>query len=168
MIPVLYKLTILAQAAFDDPSEGAPAPAAPAAPVHRLSFSDLQKRLDVSNHGDPNDRPFQLALLAMVGVIVVIALILQLRQRRKDAGPLNSPYRLGRELSRKVPFPFGTRLLLAWVARTAGVPMATLLLSTRAFDNALETWSKDATFGLVRQWGHARLKLLKPILFDPA
>jgi len=162
MMHLLYNLasltTVLAQ--VDD----ADAPAGP--PPHHMSFSDLQKGLQVSNNGDPHDRPFQMILLVLIAVIAVIALILHLRQRKKTAGPANSTSRLARELARKIPFPFGTRLLLGWVARTCNIPMATLMLSARTFDHAVETWSAHHTFALIRHWGRGRLALLRPILFD--
>ena len=103
MLHLLNNLLLpLAQATFDDLD----APTPPPAPAHRrLSFGDLQKGLQSSNEGTPNDRHFLYILLTMVALIAVLAFILQLRERTKNAGPLNSPFRLGRELSPTHPLP---------------------------------------------------------------
>ncbi len=166
MLNVLNNILLpLAQAAFDDMD----APTPPPAPVHRrLSFGDLQKGLQSSNEGTPNDRHFLYILLTMVALIAVLAFILQLRERTKNAGPANSPFRLGRELSRRIRFPFATRLLLGWTARSAQLPAATLLISLRAFDEAITAWARQPTFTVLRRWGLKRLKLPRPLLFDPA
>ncbi|MGN6367945.1 MAG: hypothetical protein ACTHN5_06755 [Phycisphaerae bacterium] len=154
----------LGQVDFDDFGSRKPPPA----PPHRLSFGDLQKGLQSTNEGTPGDRRSLYILLTMVALIAVLAFILQLRERKKNAGPLNSPFRLGCELSRKIRFPFGTRLLLAWAARSAELPMATLLISLRAFDDTITNWSRQPTFTVIRRWGYKRLKLLRPQLFEAA
>jgi hypothetical protein len=162
-VDIFHAIRVLGQASsFDD----APAPAKPAAPApHPLTFSDLQQGLRTANHGDPHDRTAQVALLSMVAGVAVVALILHLRQRRKEAGPMNSSRRLAWELSKQVRFPFGARMVLWWVAMSAKIPMATLLISGHAFDGALEAWFHRPTFGPLRRWGMARLERLRPLLF---
>jgi hypothetical protein len=151
---------------FDRFDPSAPSPPPPA-PVHRrFSFGDLQKGLQSTNEGTASDRHFLYLLLTMVALIVLLAIILQLRERKKTAGPPNSPFRLRRELARKVRFPFGTRLLLTWAARSAQLPAATLMISLRAFDETVTAWSRQPTFSVIRRWGFKRLKMLRPILFD--
>jgi hypothetical protein len=148
--------------AFDD----APEPAKPASPVaHSFSFSDLQQGLRTANHGDPHDRSWQMGLLVMVAAVAVVAMILHLRQRRKEAGPLNSTRRLAWELAKQVRFPFGARMVLWWIAMSARMPMATLLISGHAFDGALEAWFHRPTFGPLRRWGMSRMERLRPMLF---
>jgi predicted membrane-bound mannosyltransferase len=161
-IPVLQML------AQEQPLDDAPTPsAAPAAPAaHSFSFSDLQQGLRTASHSDPHDHTAQVALLVMVSCVAVVAMILHLRQRRKEAGPLNSSARLAWELAKQIRFPLGSRIALAWVALSAKIPMATLLVSTRAFDDALDTWFHRPTFGPLRRWGMSRLSRLRPLLFD--
>ena len=166
MLNLLYQFVLpIAQVAFDDPDTPAPPPPPPAS--HRLSFSGFQKGLQDTNVGTAHDRHFELILLGMVAIIACIALILHLRQRQKAAGPLDSVSRLARELSRDIRFPFASRFFLGWVARSSGLPIAALLLSARTFDKAVDAWSDQHTFSLLRRWGHARLQLLKPNLFEP-
>jgi hypothetical protein len=67
-----------------------------------------------------------------------------------------------------VHFPLGTRLLLKWVARSTGVPFASLLLSSALFDKAITEWAAHSTFSAMRQWGRGRLRALRPRLFESA
>jgi hypothetical protein len=158
-------MRILGQAdPFDDPNASSPPPT-PAIPTHSFSFSDLQQGLRTANHGDPHDRTAQITLMCMVATVAVIALVLHLRQRRKEAAPLNSSLRLAWELARQVRFPWGSRLVLLWVARSAKMPLASLLISGHAFDAALEVWFHRPTFGPLRKWGMTRLAQLRPVLF---
>jgi hypothetical protein len=134
---------------------------------NRISFSDLQKGMRDQLSGNTNDSHSSYILWGIVGAIVLFGVIPHLRQRKKTGGPPSSPAALFREISREIPFPFGTRLLLQWVARTAQVPAATLLISVKAFRKALEEWSHESTFAPLRQWGAARLYQLHALLFEP-
>ncbi len=161
----LYRCqTFLAQIMPMNDERETPPPPPPA--HHPLSFTDLQQGLRSANQGNPHDRSTQTALIGMVAVVVLIGVILHLRQRHKQAGAPNSTKRLAWELSRRITFPFGSRILLVWVARTAKVPMATLLVSARAFDAAIVTWAGRPLFGPLRRWGQGRLMQLKPVLFE--
>src|SRR6476659_6039934 len=86
---------------------------------NQISFSDLQKSMRDQLNGNTNDTHYSYILWGIVAGIVLLGVVLHLRQRRKTGGPPNNPRALFREISREVPFPFGTRLLLQWVARTA-------------------------------------------------
>ncbi|HUO08353.1 MAG TPA: hypothetical protein VM008_08655 [Phycisphaerae bacterium] len=165
MLHLLYNFALLplAQEAFDAPTD---TPAPPPAP-HRFSFSDLQKGLQDTNTGTANDRHFVYLLLTMVAMVIILAVLLQLRERRKAPAALNSPSKLARELSRKIRFPFGTRLLLKWVAGNTRLPLATLLISARTFDVAIDAWVRRPTFNVIRRWGYGRLQLLRCTLFEP-
>jgi hypothetical protein len=135
---------------------------------NRISFSDLQKGMRDQLSGNTNDSHSSYILWGIVGAIVLFGVILHLRQRKKTGGPPSSPTALYREISREIPFPFGTRLLLQWVARTAQVPAATLLISEHAFQQSVHAWSQHHTFALVRQWGTPRLNRLHTLLFETA
>ncbi len=143
---------------WEDPPEPVKTP-----PKSPLSFSDLQEGLRSANNGD--DSSLRNGLLIIMGLIIILAIVLHYRQRRKTAGPPDSTGKLGWELSRLIKFPFGTRMLLWWVARTTQTPFAALLISRSLFDNCVQQWSLQPTFSLARRWGKARLESLKPVLF---
>jgi hypothetical protein len=151
---------VLAQVA---PWEDPPA-ASPEAPGPKMGFGDLQKALHAVNTGQ-TDQSFRNGAIVIIGVVVLLAVFLHNRQRRKTAGPPDSLSALARELSHHVAYPFGTRMLLWWVARGAGTPMATLLISSALFERAVGEWAAAPTFGLVRRWGKGRLERLKAVLF---
>jgi hypothetical protein len=165
MLHLFYKIALLplAQEAFDAPPDNSPPPP----PPHRFSFSDLQKSLHDTNTGTAKDQHFLYLLLTMVAMVIILAVLLQLRERRKTPPALNSPSKLGRELSRRIRFPFGTRFLLKWVARNTRLPLATLLISVRTFDSATDAWVRRPTFNVIRRWGYARLRILRSALFEP-
>jgi hypothetical protein len=157
MHPGLFQLShLLAQAA------GAPQPANPR-PASQMRFSDLQKGFRSHLNGETPDYSYLLWAIALA--VILFGALLHLRQRRKTGGPPSSPAALFREIAREVPFPFGTRILLHWVARSAQVPAATLLISDKAFQKSVHEWSQQPTFTLVRQWGAARLSRLQKLLF---
>jgi hypothetical protein len=164
MPPSLFKFaTILAQySPYDEPP--APQPAPP--PRRAMSFSDLQQGLRSYQSGETDDTAFRNGILILIACVAVLALIVHLRQRTKNAGPPDSLGRLGLELGRLVRFPFGSRVMLWWVARATQVPFASLLLSSSLFDKCISAWAAMPTFVVVRQWGRARLERLRPILFD--
>lgn len=162
MHPLVFK--VLAQMQ-PPPWEEAPLHGPSAPPPRPLSFKDLQQSIHQYNEGAP-DNSLRNGLLIVLAFVALIALILHYRQRRKDNLPPDSEMSLARELAHVVPFPWGTKFLLKWVARSANVPFATLLLSAQAFDQHVETWAAQPTFALVRRWGITRLHRLKTILFD--
>jgi len=157
-----FKLSTIAQAS---PWDDAPPPEPPK-PEHRLSFTDLQQSLHDYNTGKTNDNGFRNGILSLLAIVAVFALIVHLRQRHKEAGPPDSLAKLGRELGRMVRFPFATRMLLYWVARSTRTPFASLLLSGGLFDRCLEEWAHRPTFSVARRWGKARLERLRPALFE--
>jgi hypothetical protein len=132
----------------------------------QISFSDLQKGMRDQLSGNNNDASHTYIWWAIVAGVVLLAILLQVRQRKKSGEAPSSPSALYREISRGVPFPFGTRLLLQWVARSVRVPAATLLISDRAFQQSVEQWSQQPTFALIRQWGTPRLHHLHEMLFE--
>ncbi len=133
---------------------------------HAMSFSDVfQTGMSKFNNGQ-TDNTLRNGLLIMIGLVAIIGLALHLRQRFKHKPELNSPAHLGRELCRVIPFPFGTRVLLWWVARCTHVHLATLLLSAQAFETSVTTWSSHGTFSPLRRWGASRLEKLKQLLFE--
>jgi hypothetical protein len=134
----------------------------------QLSFSDLQKGMRDQLSGNTHESHSSWILWGIVAAIVVLGIFLHLRQRKKTGGPPNSPAALFREIAREIPFPFGTRLLLQWVARNAHVPAATLLISERAFQKSVHDWARQPTFALVRHWGEVRLDRLHKLLFENA
>ena len=158
-----FRLTMLGQTPApwsDDP------PSAPPKPEHRLSFSDLQRSLHDYNTGKTNDNGFRNGILILLAIIGVIALVIHLRQRHQEAGPPDSLAKLGRELGRLVRFPFGTRLLLWWVARSTRTPFASLLLSGGLFDRCVEEWAHSIDVFSGWRWGKTRLERLRPALFE--
>ncbi len=145
------------------PYDGSPdAPRTPA--QHEMSFSDFQNGMKQWNDGGTSNT-FRNGLIVMVAIVAIVAIILNIRQRLKHRPELNSAAALSRELCRVIPFPLGSRLLLWWVARSTEVPLATLLLSSQAFDNSLSIWCGHSTFHPIRKWGAGRLNKLKPLLF---
>lgn len=150
------------------PWDDAPASPPPAASQQRpMNFSDLQQGFRQWHEGTTSENTFRNGMLVVVALVAVVALVVHLRQRRRAPKTINSPLRLGMELSRQVPFPFGSRIMLWWVARSTGLPLATLLISAAAFRAGVEQWSAEPTFGLLRRWGRSRLERLQPVLFDP-
>lgn len=166
MHPTLFKMaTLLAQYhPWDEPPAPEPAPK----PRRSMSFSDLQQGLRSYQSGESNDNAFRNGILLLMAAVALLALVIHLRQRNKAAGPPDSLGRLGLELGRLVPFPFGSRLVLWWVARTCGVPFASLLLSAALFDRSVAAWAAVPTFGVARHWGLGRLQALRAVLFSPA
>lgn len=163
---MLWKLgTILAQySPYDEPPVAAPAPA----PRRPMSFSDLQQGFRSYQSGETSDPAFRNGILILIACVAVLALVIHLRQRTKNAGPPDSLGRLGLELGRLVRFPFGSRVMLWWVARSVRVPFASLLLSSALFDRSVSAWAAAPTFGVVRQWGRGRLERLRGVLFEAA
>ncbi|MCL2645974.1 MAG: hypothetical protein FWD61_03090 [Phycisphaerales bacterium] len=131
-----------------------------------LTFSDLQKSMHSQLRGETADPVYRNTLLCIVASVALLALVLRWRQRRKLGGPPNNVRKLGWELSRSVPFPAGSRLLLWWVSWSTRVPVAVLLISGETFDASVESWSKQPTFAVAREWGRGRLLKLKHVLFD--
>ncbi len=119
------------------------------------------------NTGQTNDNTFRNGILVLLAVVALIVLVLNWRQRRKTAGPPDNIGRLGRQLGRLVRFPFGSRLVLKWVAHSTQTPFASLLLSSALFDKSVESWVSQPTFAALRHWGKDRLVLLRANLFDP-
>lgn len=158
-------MTVVAQAAAHPLADDAPPPSSGAG-HHAMSFSDLQQGLRTQLDGDHNESHYRNLLLAIMVVVVLVAILLHLRQRRKTGGPPNRPFALARELSRAVSFPFGSRLLLWWVARAGKTPLAALLLSEELFEKNVSDWGRQPTFGLIRQWGSGRLARLRCVLFE--
>jgi hypothetical protein len=130
-----------------------------------MSFSDLQQGLNDYSTGKTNDNGYRNGILVMLALIGVVALVIHLRQRHKNAGPPESMHKLGRELAHTVSFPFATRFLLFWVAHATKTPFASLLLSAALFDKRIEQWSAAPTFSVARRWAKSRLDRLRPILF---
>lgn len=146
------------------PWEDPPAQTPPEAPAPKMNFGDLQKALHNVNTGE-TDQSFRNGAIVIIGAVVLLAVVLHYRQRRKTAGPPDSMPGLARELARCVSFPFGTRVLLWWVARSTATPMATLLISSTLFERSVGAWSVIPTFALARRWGKGRLERLKSVLF---
>lgn len=143
-------------APWDDLTEK-PAPARPQI--------NLQEGFRQWNEGQ-TDTTMRDGLLALVAIVAAVALIIHLVQRYRARQTPDSEARLGLELAKLVPFPFGTRVLLWWVARTTGRPFATLLISPQAYQQAVTAWADAPTFGPLRRWGRARLQRLEAILFS--
>lgn len=142
-------------------------PAAPAAPVREntMSFGGLQKGFKQFNEGN-TDNTMRNGLLVMVAVVVLIAVAIHVRARLKLRTTPDSERKLFRELARVVHVGFATRLLLKWVARSAKVDAAVLLISEAAFSTSVGKWAEQATFAPLRRWGKRKLARLKPRLFD--
>jgi hypothetical protein len=138
------------------------------APAQRnqLSLSDLKKGFRDRLNGDTNDGHYSYYLWLIVAGVLLLGLILHSRQRKQTGEAPSSPRSLFREIARDVPFPFGTRLLLQWVAHCNKVPAATLLISENAFQKSVAEWSAQPTFGPIRHWGASRLDHLHAILFQ--
>jgi hypothetical protein len=142
--------------------------AKPAAPVNRqMNFSDLQKGLKAQLEGETDQSHYTKLVIGVVLVIVAVAIVVHWRQRRKSGGPPTSDSSLFRELSRGIKFPLGTKLILWWVARTARVPAAVLLISREIFEKSVADWGRRPTFGPLRQWGMVRLDAIRELLFAP-
>jgi len=131
-----------------------------------LSFSDLRKGFRDRLDGHTDDTHYSRLLWAIVIGIILLGVLLQLRQRRKEGGPPSSDSALFREITRGVPFPLATKLLLKWVAHTAQIPASALLISGDIYQRSVADWSRQPTFALVRQWGASRLARLEKTLFD--
>jgi hypothetical protein len=158
--PNFFHWTLAQLSPYDD----APPPAPP--PQPRMSFSDLQQGLRDVHSGKVDDSTFRNGILVLLAILGLVVLIMHFRQRHESpTQPSDSLRRLGRELGRKVQFPFGTRLLLKWVALTTATPYPALLLSSEMFDKCVRQWSRDPTFTAVRNWGRVRLLRLRPVLF---
>jgi len=148
---------------FDDPP--AKAPAAPA--NHPMTLQDFKNGINQWNTGQ-TDNTVRNGLLTIVGLVIIALLIMHLRQRWRARQTPDSEQRLARELARLVPFPFGSHLLLRWVAHSSGVHLAALLISSHAFTTSVEVWASKPTFAMVRRWGKSRLDRLQPQLFNPS
>ena len=135
-------------------------------PERPMTFSDLQGAMKDYSEGKHQDNTFRNGSLIILGVIAIVALLIHLRQKQKNAEPPDSVGKLGRELARLVRFPLGTKALLKWVAASSKVPFASLLLSSALFDRCVKEWSHGHTFALVRAWGKGRLEKLRPVLFE--
>ncbi len=162
MILIAYwPMTILAQAAPWEEAVAAPTKPVPT----RISFSDLQEGMRAYQSGD-TDQTFRNCAVVMLVVVALFVIVMHFRNKRQNAGPLDSQGKLGRELSRIIPFPMGARLALWWVARSTKTPFATLLISMELFDRNVTAWASGATFALARRWGKGRLERLRPLLFE--
>lgn len=166
---MLYQLTLtLAQYTppWEDPVAGGGGGGA-AVPSHAPAPSiDLSKGFQQVYGGSVTENTFRNGMLVVIGIVTIMALVAHCRQRRVQRKVLESQSRLGWELCRMVPFPFGSRLMLWWVARSTHTPVATLLISVQAFEAAVLKWGQEPTFTPLRQWGRARLRQLQPILFE--
>ena len=139
---------------------------APPAPVERkMSFGDLQKGFQKFNSGE-SDPSVRNGLLIMVAAVALIVLLIHFRARIKARKTPDSEGRLFRELARVVRIPFTTRLILKWVARTAKVHAAVLLVSEQAFTTCVTRWEDQPTFSPLRRWAKKRLDHLRPALFE--
>jgi len=130
-----------------------------------MSFSDLQSGLRQWETG-ATDSGYKNGLLLVMGAITLFVLALYWRQRARQKKSVDSERKLGMELGRVVPFPWGTRVLLYWVARRSGRPFVTLLISAETFRKAVGEWAGDPTFSLFRRWGAGRLAKLSGLLFE--
>jgi hypothetical protein len=151
-----------------NPYDDAPPPPPPP-PVQRpMSFSDLKQGLRDVHNGNVDNSFFRNSSLSLLAVLALIVLLLHLRQRHQNTISTvpNNLRRLSRELGRFVPFPWGTKLILKWVARSTGAPYPALLLSSELFDQSINAWSRQPTFALARGWGKARLERLRSVLFE--
>jgi hypothetical protein len=151
---------------MEDPMQPPPAAPAPRQPARPMNFSDLQGAMRDYSDGKHQDNTFRNGSLIIMGVIAIVALLIHLRQKQKNAEPPDSVGKLGRELGRLVRFPLGTKALLKWVAASRKVPFASLLLSSALFDRCVKEWSCEHTFAVFRAWGKSRLDKLRPVLFE--
>ncbi|HVX87033.1 MAG TPA: hypothetical protein VH253_19770 [Phycisphaerae bacterium] len=161
---------IIAQAVpppWDDTPSAPPATAAPAAQggAHTLTFNDFTNGLRDYNTGKDRGSAGSGVLIGVVAVVVLVGLLLHLRQRRREAGPPDSDRKLAWELLGAAGLSWRIRLLLLWVARTTGAPVAALLISTTAFDRAVGDWAARSTFGPARRWGKGALDGARAQLF---
>ncbi|HVT80232.1 MAG TPA: hypothetical protein VHM90_06200 [Phycisphaerae bacterium] len=159
----LLYFPVLAQTygGFDD---NGPA-TAPAAPRKPMSFSDLQQGMRDVHSGKVDDSGFRNGILIMLALIGLVALIMHFRQRKTEVVVPDSMGKLGRELSRLVHFPMGSRVFLKWVAKSTDTPFASLLLSESLFDRRIREWEAMPTFSAARHWGKSRLDRLRGELF---
>ena len=139
--------------------------AAPRPPQSHGTAIDLSKGFQQVYGGAVSENTFRNGMLVVVALMAIVALVLHLRQRRGQQKALESQFQLGWELCRLVPFPFGSRLMLWWVAKSTQTPIATLLISAQAFESATQKWVQEPTFTPLRKWGRMRLQRLQPILF---
>ncbi|MEI8195805.1 MAG: hypothetical protein WCI73_07850 [Phycisphaerae bacterium] len=165
---MVYQLTLLL-AQYTPPWED-PVPAGGAGggtvPAHGHEAPiDLSKGFQQVYGGTVSENTFRNGMLVVIAIVMIVALVAHYRQRRVQPKALDSQSRLGWELCRMVPFPFGSRLMLWWVARSTRTPIATLLISDQAFEAAVLKWGQEPTFSPLRQWGRSRLRQLQPILF---
>ncbi|HVS70035.1 MAG TPA: hypothetical protein VHQ47_02140 [Phycisphaerae bacterium] len=153
---------------WDDSPGAAPATATPGTTgggTHTLTFSDFTNGLRDYNTGKDKSSTGSGVLIGVVAVVVFAGILLHVRQRRKEAGPPDSDRRLAWELLSAAGVSWKIRLLLLWVARSTGWPVAALLISTAAFDKAVGEWGKRSTFGPARRWGKAALQGARSELF---
>jgi hypothetical protein len=147
------------------PWEQPAAPPPPAPTQHGLTFSELKSGLRAYQSGTTRDSARTSWLLVVVALVVLLGLFLHVRQRRKEAGPPDSPGKLGRELCRIARLPWTARVLLWWVGRSTNLPVSCLLISSEAFETAVGLWAEVPTFGPARRWGRERLRRVQPLLF---
>ena len=110
---------------WDDTAVPPPPPPPPARP---MNFSDLQQGFQQWNTNATGESAFRNGILVVMGILLMVALVVYLRRRVRVRKTLNSQLRLGWELSRLVPFPFGSRIVLWWVSRTTKTHFVTLLI----------------------------------------
>ncbi len=161
---LLRIITFLAQRA---PWEDAPTPKPVAPSPPRMNFSDLQKGLQQWQDGTLDGR-MRNGLLIVAAVVVLAAVIMNIRQKWKTRVTEDSEKRLARELAKVIPFPLGSRTMLRWVARSTHVSLPALLLSSQLFDTTVNAWAEEPTFVVVRKWGYGRLEKLRDVIFDAA
>jgi hypothetical protein len=154
-------LTLAQQAPWEDPPP--PRPAAP--PPPRMSFNDLQKGLQQWQDGTL-DSTMRNGLLAVAAIVILVAIIANLRRKLKGRPTEDSEKRLAREIARVIPFPLGSRMMLRWVARSMRVSLPALLLSSQLFDHTVSAWAQEPTYVVIRHWGYGRLMKLRDAIFE--
>lgn len=156
-----WMITLAQRAPWEDP----PAPKPVTAPPPRMSFNDLQKGLQQWQDGTL-DSTMRNGLLAVAAVVILIAVVVNVRQKLKGRPTEDSEKRLAREIAKVVHFPMGSRMMLRWVARTTHVSLPALLLSSQLFDHTVSAWAEEPTYVVIRRWGYGRLMKLRDVIFE--
>ncbi len=159
----MQMMYILAQRA---PWEDPPAPTQAPAPVTpKLDFTDLQRGIR-QWHDGTLDSNVRNGFLTVAAIIILLALIINLRGKWKTHQSAETEAKLTRELCKVIPFPLGSKLLLRWVAHSSQISFPALLLSSQLFDHTVDAWAQAPTLSLIRRWGHSRLMHLREVIFD--
>jgi hypothetical protein len=140
--------------------------AAPAPKSNPLNFSDLQQGMRNWRTEEPNNAMRNWLLIGVASLaLLVLAVQIHQRWQNRRKGLVDSEWALYRELTRGIALPWGSTLVLWWLARCGGVTMSALLLSPSLYRNTRAKWSHIPTFSLVRRLALSRVEGVERLLF---